>query len=374
MNASIVALINFIFGRIVRILSSYEVHETYTNYNLSVALKLTFTRFINTGLIPLAVHFDSEDWFNTSGLATDIFVISIAIAFFSPIIDLLEPMWLLNKIIRCREKRKGKDCKLSQEALNKLYEAPPIDMAQWYCDTYLLLTVSFFYISLVPIISVICILGVVYQYWLEKYLLLRRYKTPEQYGKRMAIAFGRIMPFWIFLWSLGQFVFISSLSEGENEYCQIPLWVSITYMVIPIRMIFNFIETMGGFTKREVYYDDHFEGVATEYEKANPVSFGRSYNYLDKSHSSSERDDGAGLIPGGHNDVGFSTKNLNYDNLINYARKGTLNDRVIDNYQNLRYIRNDSRSQSSNNNNNPTNNVLHRLNMMTTKSHVVKKK
>lgn len=145
-------------------------------------------------------------------------------------------------------------------------------------------------------------------------------------------------------------------------------------MVIPIRMIFNFIETMGGFTKREVYYDDHFEGVATEYEKANPVSFGRSYNYLDKSHSSSERDDGAGLIPGGHNDVGFSTKNLNYDNLINYARKGTLNDRVIDNYQNLRYIRNDSRSQSSNNNNNPTNNVLHRLNMMTTKSHVVKKK
>lgn len=130
MNASIVALINFIFGRIVRILSSYEVHETYTNYNLSVALKLTFTRFINTGLIPLAVHFDSEDWFNTSGLATDIFVISIAIAFFSPIIDLLEPMWLLNKIIRCREKRKGKDCKLSQEALNKLYEAPPIDMAQ----------------------------------------------------------------------------------------------------------------------------------------------------------------------------------------------------------------------------------------------------
>jgi hypothetical protein len=101
-------LINFVFGRIVRILSSYEVHETYTDYNLSVALKLTFTRFINTGIIPLVVHYNKEDWFKTSGLATDIFVISIAIAFFAPLIDIFEPMWLINGIIKWKEKMKGK--------------------------------------------------------------------------------------------------------------------------------------------------------------------------------------------------------------------------------------------------------------------------
>jgi len=103
-NAVIVALINFIFGKIIRILSSYEVHETITNYNLSVALKLTVTRFINTGIIPLACHIDPENWFTTSGLSTDIFFIVCATAFLSPLIDVFEPVWLMNRFIIWKEK------------------------------------------------------------------------------------------------------------------------------------------------------------------------------------------------------------------------------------------------------------------------------
>jgi hypothetical protein len=98
-NACFIALINFISGRIIRVLSSYEMHETYTNYHLSVSLKLTITRFINTGLIPLAVHYDTSDWFNTSGLSTDIIFITLAISFIAPLIDVFEPLWILNKII-----------------------------------------------------------------------------------------------------------------------------------------------------------------------------------------------------------------------------------------------------------------------------------
>ena len=93
-NAIVVALINFSFVRLIRILSSFEAHETYTKYNLSVAVKLTFTRFINTIIIPCAVHYELDDWFTTSGLTTDVFFITVAISFFAPLIDIFEPFWL----------------------------------------------------------------------------------------------------------------------------------------------------------------------------------------------------------------------------------------------------------------------------------------
>lgn len=98
-NAILVALINFSFGRLIRILSSYEAHETYTKYNLSVAVKLTFTRFINTAIIPFAVNYNINDWFNTSGLTTDVFFITVAISFFAPLIDVFEPFWIYNKFV-----------------------------------------------------------------------------------------------------------------------------------------------------------------------------------------------------------------------------------------------------------------------------------
>lgn len=171
------------------------MHETYTNYHLSVALKLSFTRFINTGIIPFVVHFKTESWFKTSGLTTDIFVITLAISFLAPLIDVLEPSWIFKKTFFWKEARKGVKSKLTQRQANRLCEATSIDLAQFYSDTNLLLMVCFFYVSLIPLISIICIFGVIYQYWIEKYLLLRRYKVPEQIGKQVAVTFTRLLPF-----------------------------------------------------------------------------------------------------------------------------------------------------------------------------------
>jgi hypothetical protein len=145
-------------------------------------------------------------------------------------------------------------------------------------------------------------------------------------------------------------------------------------MVLPVRMIFNFIDTVGVTTNTEIYYDDHFEGAATEYEKTNPVSFGRSHNYVDQSHSSSGNNDGDDLVSRSNDEIGPNMNKLNYDNLINYAKKATLKDRVIEHYPNLRLIRKDSKAlntylannkfNNSSHYNNSSKRVLHRLNMI----------
>lgn len=52
----IITIINSSLRTVIRKLSLYEESETMTAYNLSVALKLTLVRFVNTAIVPLVVN------------------------------------------------------------------------------------------------------------------------------------------------------------------------------------------------------------------------------------------------------------------------------------------------------------------------------
>ena len=82
----IITIINVFLLNIVRWLSRFEHDETNTAYNLSVALKLTVVRFVNTALVPLAVNRSAKtEWFNEGGLITNIFYIFLSISFINPL-------------------------------------------------------------------------------------------------------------------------------------------------------------------------------------------------------------------------------------------------------------------------------------------------
>jgi len=59
----VIIITNKLLITIVRTLSIKEKHETYTEYNLSVAFKLTFCRFINTAIVPMIVNITADKWF-----------------------------------------------------------------------------------------------------------------------------------------------------------------------------------------------------------------------------------------------------------------------------------------------------------------------
>lgn len=133
-----VVAINVAMGRIVRILSAYEKHETYSKYHLSVAVKLTIALFLNTGISPLFVNYGRKNWFDSSGLMVDIFYNTITISFISPLVYLFNPVYIIKRIRMYLEEKKGEASKLTQRQANALFEGPPLDMAQRYANTMLL--------------------------------------------------------------------------------------------------------------------------------------------------------------------------------------------------------------------------------------------
>jgi cytochrome bd-type quinol oxidase subunit 2 len=121
-NGLIVSSINFLLGRIVRILTHAEKHTSYTSYHLSVMVKLVLAMYVNTAIIPLLINSRPSQWFTSSGLSADIFFNTLAVCFFGPIVYIWTPAQVLKSIKKRREQKKGPNSLLSQIQANELYE------------------------------------------------------------------------------------------------------------------------------------------------------------------------------------------------------------------------------------------------------------
>jgi hypothetical protein len=94
----IIVAINIMLRSVVRKFSMMEKHETYTDYNLSVAFKLTLARFVNTSIVPIVVNVTTNRWFIDGGLVADIFYVMLSISFLQPILYFLDPFYLIRLI------------------------------------------------------------------------------------------------------------------------------------------------------------------------------------------------------------------------------------------------------------------------------------
>ena len=84
--AFVIILINNILKWVVRYLTEKERHETYTAFNISIAIKLMLARFVNTAIVPVIINIQSDMWFNEGGLVSDLFSIMISISFIDPVL------------------------------------------------------------------------------------------------------------------------------------------------------------------------------------------------------------------------------------------------------------------------------------------------
>ncbi len=85
----VIMLVNTNLRKVIRDLSIKEKHETYTAYNISVATKLTITRFFNSAIVPVLVNVYSGDWFQDGGLISDIFTLMVSLSLIRPIKEIL---------------------------------------------------------------------------------------------------------------------------------------------------------------------------------------------------------------------------------------------------------------------------------------------
>ena len=266
----VTAAINVILGRLVRVFSSMEKHKTYSKFHLSVAFKLWLALFFNTGMIPFFANIRSSDWFDSSGLVQDVVYKTLAVGFFSPFSYFIHPGCIINSCKFRREARKGEDSKLNQGQANSLAEGPTLDMAQRYANMLNLVSIAFFYFPCMPYMPLLCAVAILYQYWIEKCMLIRVHRRPEMMGATVALFYSHMMPYLVVLYGVANYMWVAVL-RGENEVGGITAITAALYIILPIRSL---LEKCSEDTERDdsKRYKDVKLMFPSDYDRQNPVT------------------------------------------------------------------------------------------------------
>mmetsp|Transcript_33747 Transcript_33747/g.52097 ORF Transcript_33747/g.52097 Transcript_33747/m.52097 type:complete len:370 (+) Transcript_33747:1480-2589(+) len=296
----IVVTVNTLLIYVIRRFSIYEHHETQTKMNVSVAIKLTIARFLNSSVILVLTNKDTTTWFDGGDLVYDATILIGLMTFQQPFMYLFNiPGWI--KWVKIKiEQGKGEDCTLTQREANVMCEGPPIDVANNVANFMNLVMTCVFYCPIIPQAIPLACLGCFLNYWVFKFMLLRKHKMPDMFSELMAAFFANFMPWIILTWAIAYFVFLSKIRndyealfqstvkdlqgltpEEAKEYIvttaienspMIALGFVIFCLILPIRTCISKCVDEDEALQNHKEYLDLVTTFPTDYDKENPLT------------------------------------------------------------------------------------------------------
>jgi hypothetical protein len=214
----------------------------------------------------------------------------------------MNPKGLINAMKIKKEKEKGDECQLTQREANTLFEGTPVDAANNISNYMVLIMTCIFYSPIIPLAIPLGMVGSITNYWVYKYMLLRKHKMPEMFSDMMATFFASFMPVVIIVWGIAFCVFIDKITkayyadfskalntevEKTDAWAQqqlspdditallgiLGLTLSVVCFVSPFGVIKKVFDTCHDESK---FQDEKYENViltfSTDYDKENPLT------------------------------------------------------------------------------------------------------
>ncbi len=136
--------------------------------------------FVNTALIAPIVY--GNDIYGSDALIAEAYNIVLANAILSPLLQFFAPFYYLKKLRRYLAEKNGERSSITQLAAHMLMQGTPVDMARRNANIMKTFLLAMYYSPILPIVWPITALSLVAEYWIAKYLLLRRHCRPDNLG------------------------------------------------------------------------------------------------------------------------------------------------------------------------------------------------
>ena len=204
-GSTVVALINTILGIIIRKFATYESHSTKTQFFISVTWNLTRAFFMNmcvatflSNLVTIGIRqFIKPYEVNIENLVNDIFFLFITNSYMSSIFNYFDIMWGYRLWQRYRIEKDGDKCVIPQCEVNCLYEGHPVDIALRYANILKTVFFTALYAPFIPLGYLFSIIGLIINFWVDKYLLIRRYVCENKISYKLpkfVMKFMKMLP------------------------------------------------------------------------------------------------------------------------------------------------------------------------------------
>ena len=160
-------------------------------------------------------------------------------------------------------------------------------MANRYSQTANLFLTSIFYTPLLPAAPLIACLGMAFSYCIDKYIILRRHKKPEQLSGMMGLFFANQIPYYILIYTISNMVFIGAIWSNYEEDTDIAMYPDVAnapfaptllvgavilYIILPVRTLLNCCFNQDEVLENASKYADLYQKFFTDYDRENPVT------------------------------------------------------------------------------------------------------
>ena len=237
-------------------LSMAEKHLCVSGYLLSATRKFVFGTFINSGIVSFALFYFDSGLGSLKGLSLAILYVLASNVIMNPLGDLIGPMYRLLQWKRRRVERLLMDTvyqpvSLTQKELNTLWEEPSVNLSMRYGNIMKTYFLSCFFFYILPIGPVICIFYYLLQFWMDKYLILRRNKKFQLLSGDLSLSVARMGLQGIVLMSVGVMLFRWKIN-GQCKHEDIVLVIlSALIYLCPLAKWIHMLRRDGGSSSGE---------------------------------------------------------------------------------------------------------------------------
>jgi hypothetical protein len=230
--ATAVALMNTTLGIFIRKFARYESHKTQTNYFVITGKRLSAVLFINmtfTTMLANVIHSapapNNKAFWNvsTTGLFYDLFFLFITNSYMSSIFNFFDIMWGVKLLKRRKVIKDGNKSKMTQIEANILFEGHPVDLALRWANVNKTLIYTGTFIPFIPIGIFFSFIGFFICYWVDKYLLLRRYTAVHRMNHDLSRAMFSVGEFFLVALTFGNLLIYFIPSQGGPNLTPISL-------------------------------------------------------------------------------------------------------------------------------------------------------
>lgn len=215
-----VNVLNFLVILITSKLTRAERHLSNSDMILSHARKLIWLQFFNSAGFPVALwilaHTDRfsellKNYTQVDTISKHVLSMLITNMFLNPIMHIVSPghlykIWWTRRRIQ-QDLEAERPVNLTQKDLNMMYDPEDPSLHVRYASLVRTYFVSCFFFDILPIGMVICFGFMVFQFWVDKYMILRRYRRIPRLHQELAYGAAQIAEFGGFLFVLGHMLF-----------------------------------------------------------------------------------------------------------------------------------------------------------------------
>jgi hypothetical protein len=148
--------------------------------------------------------FSYVNFFGNAGLLATQTNILKAFAILSPISKILDFNWFKSELQRfVLSQRETYPIRMSQDDLNNnIFTYPPFDIGAILGDKIVYVTTGCFFCFIIPLGTFWCLLGLFFNFWVEKYILVRRSSTTQYYSYEIILMATNSLEFSVVLYSV----------------------------------------------------------------------------------------------------------------------------------------------------------------------------